>query len=83
MQEKQSFHKYLEQFTHIFNTGYRLCIFHDSHTFSIIGYTIISTVSISTECRRFNKIKIQIAYLLFVISLALVLVAGFVPKYLL
>lgn len=61
----------------MFNTGYRLCIFHDSHTFSTM-----STVCL-IEYGRFNKIKLQTVYLRFVISLALVLVAGFVPKYLL
>lgn len=82
MQEKKTFHKYLVQVMHIFNTGYRLCIFYDSHIFSITGYTIMSTACL-IECGRFSKIKTQIIYLLFVISLALVLVAGFVPKYLL
>lgn len=79
---KFSYLVYLAQVMHIFNRGYRVCIFHDSHTFSITGYTIMSTVCL-TERGRFNKIKIHILYLLFVISLALVLVAGWVPKYLL
>lgn len=82
MQEKQSFHKYLVHVMHMFNTGYRLCIFHDSHTFSITGYTTMSTVCL-IEYGRFNKNKPQTVYLRFVISLALVLVAGYVPKYLL